>query len=55
MTLTSHQVLQIAAEAAADVRTVRKLYAGGRSPSLVRGRIEAAAKKLKLPGPPVAK
>jgi DNA-binding LacI/PurR family transcriptional regulator len=50
--LTQQQVLQVAGEAAVDPRTVKRIYAGEKSPKLVRERVEAAAKKLKLVAPP---
>lgn len=53
MKVTTQQVFQIAAEAMTDKRTVMKIYEG--KPvrgDLLRARVEAAAKKLKLPGPP---
>lgn len=54
MKVTAQQVLQIAAEAMTDHRTVSKIYEGGSSRKLVRERVAMAAKKLKLPAPPSA-
>lgn len=50
--LTQQQVLQVAGEAAVDPRTVKRIYAGEKSPKLVRERVEAAAKKLRIAAPP---
>lgn len=50
--MTDKDMMRIAAEAACDPRTVASVYDGRPSRRLVRGRIEAAAKKLKLPAPP---
>jgi len=52
MKLTREQILHLAGVASADPRTVERLYEGERTQRLVRERIEAAAKKLKLPKPP---
>lgn len=53
MKLTTKQVMQIAAEASTDPRTVTKIYEGGKSRKLVRERVVEAAKKLKMPNAPV--
>jgi hypothetical protein len=52
MKLTTKQVLLLAAEASADPRTVKSIYAGKKSQALVRERVGMAAKKLKMPAPP---
>jgi hypothetical protein len=52
MKLTRAQVLQLAAEAQVDPRTIINLYEGGSSKALVRERVVAAAKKLKMPTVP---
>lgn len=49
---TDKQILQIAAEALMDTRTVKKVYAGGDIRRLSHARVEEAAKKLKIPAPP---
>ena len=47
--LTKQQILQLAAEAQVDPRTVTKIYDGKPSKMIaVRERVEAAAKKLKI-------
>ncbi len=50
--ITDKQKMQIAAEASCDPRTVASIYAGKNSKGLVRGRVEEAAKKLKIASPP---
>lgn len=49
--ITPKQILQIAAEAMADPRTVKRIYSGEKSQQLVKDRVAAAAKKLKMPVP----
>ncbi len=54
MKLTRTEVMKLAAEAQVDPRTVTKIYNGEKSRRiLVRERVEAAARSLGLPGPPV--
>lgn len=53
MKLTEQQVRQVAAEAMVDPRTVSKIYAGAKSKAMVRERVVSAAKKLRVPAPPV--
>ena len=55
MSLTREQILNLAGAAMADPRTVQRVYQGEKTQALVRERIEAAAKKLKFPKPPVVK
>jgi hypothetical protein len=49
MKLTAKQILQIAAEAMADPRTVKRIYSGEKSLQLVKDRVAAAAKRLRMP------
>lgn len=51
--LDRKQVLQLAAEAECDPRTVAKIYDGRAARDLVRQRVAKAAKKLRMPAPPV--
>jgi DNA-binding LacI/PurR family transcriptional regulator len=52
MTISEQDCRRIAAQAGLDVRTVRRVFAGGRSRSMATyAAIEDAAKALKLPGP----
>lgn len=50
--LSRKDVFAIAIEAIVDPRTVTSIYEGKPSRGLVRGRVEAAAKKLRLAPPP---
>jgi hypothetical protein len=52
--LSRKQVLQLAAEAQVDPRTIENIYKGEPSKGLVRSRVEEAAKKLKFVAPPTA-
>jgi hypothetical protein len=52
--LTAHQVRQVAVEALASDRTVRKVYSGGATKNIVLERIRRAAARLGLPLPPSA-
>lgn len=51
--MTNQDMMRIAAEAGCDPRTVASVYDRRPSRKLVRERIEAAAKKLKFPTPPL--
>ena len=53
MKITKAQLLKSAGEAEVDPRTVARVYEGKPTRGLVRGRIEAAAKKLKMPAVPM--
>jgi DNA-binding LacI/PurR family transcriptional regulator len=46
--MTGAQVLQVAAEASCDPRTVRRYLDGKRVRTMARERIEMAMKKLKI-------
>jgi DNA-binding LacI/PurR family transcriptional regulator len=52
MALTAHDQTKIAAEATVDPRTVRRIYAGARSASTTRARVNEAASRLGYPLPP---
>ncbi len=49
--MSDQDFLRVAAEAMADIRTVRKAYMGRLRPGLVFARIQAAAQKLGFPEP----
>jgi DNA-binding LacI/PurR family transcriptional regulator len=55
MNMDDKTAMRIAAEAGCDPRTVLSVYEGRPSRKLTRGRIVAAAAKLKLPAPPKEK
>lgn len=52
--LTAHQIRQIAVEALAHDRTVRRVYNGVPTKSITFERIRLAAARLGLPAPPMA-
>jgi DNA-binding LacI/PurR family transcriptional regulator len=52
MKLTRQNILQIAGAAAVDPRTVERAYGGKSVRTMIRERITAAAKNLKMIAPP---
>ena len=52
--MSDKDVMRLAGEADCDPRTVVSIYDGAPSRKRTRGRIEAAARKLRLPLPPKA-
>lgn len=53
--LTKQQILQLAAEACVDPRTIARIYDGQQSKMMVLERVADAAKTLKIPAPPKSK